>query len=394
MEEKTVAKFAQIHTLRSYPAALLNRDNTGYAKSLVYGGEPRTRISSQSVKRSWRLYDGKYAPSRIEGVEDSVRSRNVVTGRVMEGVEGDDSVLKAVDAAFNVGVYGEKGESLESRQTLLLGSREVEFLRSRAQEIADGAGSDAEKAKEEAKLLFADRPKNGERKNMKAFRAQTLMPGGLSAALFGRMDTSDPDANIQASVHVSHSFTVHKVESVTDFFTAVDDLPAKASRTSHIGSSELNSGLYYGYAVIDVPTLVSNVEGVPYADWESADRKLAAKIAGRMLWLASTVSPSAKLGPTAPYSWADFMLVEVGDAQPRSLASAFRSPVSGSLDDAAGALSEYVGSMDAIYGVEFERRFFSSGSGEVPGAKRSSIREMEEWLEKAIERGEAVLRDG
>jgi len=41
----TDARFVQIHTLHSYPAALLNRDDSGLAKRIPYGGVVRTRIS-------------------------------------------------------------------------------------------------------------------------------------------------------------------------------------------------------------------------------------------------------------------------------------------------------------------------------------------------------------
>ena len=45
-----------------------------------------------------------------------------------------------------------------------------------------------------------------------------------------------------------------------------------------------------------------------------------------LIHLIATVSPGAKLGSTAPYSYADLMLIEIGTRQPRSLANAFRKP--------------------------------------------------------------------
>ena len=38
-------RFLQFHTLHSYPAALLNRDASGLAKKLTFGGHVRTRVS-------------------------------------------------------------------------------------------------------------------------------------------------------------------------------------------------------------------------------------------------------------------------------------------------------------------------------------------------------------
>ena len=51
----TTPRFLQIHTLHSYPAALLNRDDSGLAKRMPFGGAVRTRISSQCLKRHWRV---------------------------------------------------------------------------------------------------------------------------------------------------------------------------------------------------------------------------------------------------------------------------------------------------------------------------------------------------
>ena len=51
----SLPRFIQIHTLHTYPAALINRDDAGLAKRLPYGGAVRTRISSQCLKRHWRV---------------------------------------------------------------------------------------------------------------------------------------------------------------------------------------------------------------------------------------------------------------------------------------------------------------------------------------------------
>ncbi len=68
------ARFIQIHTLTSYPASLLNRDDAGFAKRIPFGGFTRTRISSQCLKRHWRTYSGDGALTELPA-EMSVRSR-------------------------------------------------------------------------------------------------------------------------------------------------------------------------------------------------------------------------------------------------------------------------------------------------------------------------------
>lgn len=115
----TIPRFLQIHTLHSYPAALLNRDDSGLAKRMPFGGSFRTRISSQCLKRHWRVAEDEFSLSSIDGVEDVVRSRNVVDRRVMDGLgakmNASEEVLTAVEQAFQIGVYGDKGNTESGR---------------------------------------------------------------------------------------------------------------------------------------------------------------------------------------------------------------------------------------------------------------------------------------
>lgn len=52
-----MSQFIQLHLLTSYPPANLNRDDTGRPKTARMGGFDRLRISSQSLKRHWRVSD-------------------------------------------------------------------------------------------------------------------------------------------------------------------------------------------------------------------------------------------------------------------------------------------------------------------------------------------------
>ena len=58
-----IPRFLQIHTLHSYPAALLNRDDSGRAKRMPFGGAVRTRISSQCLK--WPGGEKQAGPMRV-----------------------------------------------------------------------------------------------------------------------------------------------------------------------------------------------------------------------------------------------------------------------------------------------------------------------------------------
>ena len=50
----------------------------------------------------------------------------------------------------------------------------------------------------------------------------------------------------------------------------VDDLQREDedAGAAHIGDMELTAGLFYGYVVIDMPGLVSNLEGCKAEEWD------------------------------------------------------------------------------------------------------------------------------
>ena len=390
----TTPRFLQIHTLHSYPAALLNRDDSGLAKRMPFGGAVRTRISSQCLKRHWRMAQDEFAIRSIAGATSALRSRNIVERKVIKPLrdanEIESGILDAVENAFNVGVYGSSGTTETGRQPLLLGLPEVEYLQEKAAAICAEHPDDAKAAGDAATLLFNNR--RGEGNNFAAFRDAARLPGGLEGALFGRMVTSDPGANIEAAIHVAHAFTVHAEESESDYFSVVDDLQCEDedAGAAHIGDMELTAGLFYGYVVVDVPGLVSNLEGSDAGEWESADRDLAGKVVEHLTHLIATVSPGAKLGSTAPYSCADLMLIEAGSRQPRSLANAYREPARARIEAAAKKLAGHLGKLDAAYGGREVRRIMSVEDCEIPNAERLCLDDLATWAADAVRNGAAV----
>lgn len=387
----TIPRFLQIHTLHSYPAALLNRDDSGLAKRMPYGGSVRTRISSQCLKRHWRVAEDEFALHNIPNAEEAVRSRDIVSRRVMEPLRNasnaSEEVFNAIEEAFQKGVYGDKGTKRSDRQPLLLGLPEVEFLRGEAHSICVEHANNAKDAGDAAAALF-----NGQSSNFRAFRETASLPGGLEGALFGRMVTSDPAANIDAAIHVAHAFTVHPEESESDYFSVVDDLQGDEDDpgAAHIGDMELTAGLFYGYVVVDLPGLVSNLEGCDAQEWDNADKSLAGKVIEHLVHLIATVSPGAKLGSTAPYSYAELMLIEAGSRQPRSLANAFRCPSPAQTADAAAALAGYLTQLDNAYGVREARRVMSVVDCDIPKADCLCLDDLASWAASAVQSGETA----
>ena len=365
-------RFLQIHTLTPYTAALLNRDDAGLAKRLPYGGVMRTRISSQCLKRHWRVAEDPHALHALDGAEAAQRSRELVTKQVIEPLKSNfpEDVVGALESDFQIAVYGNKGTSKSSRQTLLLGDPEIRWLSREAERLATESNGSADAAKD-----GVTRWRKDFRANIKAMRDQTALPAGIEGALFGRMVTSDPNANITAPVHVAHAFTVHAEEAEDDYFTAVDDLSGDEPGADTIQETELTSGLFYGYVVVDMPGLLQNVSG---------DADLAGDVLHNLIYLIAEMSPGAKLGSTAPYGRASMVLLEAGDRQPRSLASAFAKPCAPVAAEAVGALAEHLKLLDDAYATEEERLIMSLASIDVPRAARGSLADLAKWARRLL----------
>ena len=395
-------RFLQIHTLTSYPAALLNRDDAGFAKRISFGGAVRTRVSSQCLKRHWRTNEGPHSLENLD-VPMSVRSRLTFDQCIARPLteEGLDSALvEAATILVRDLVLGkskkkkkeEDTSALQTGQLTVLGWPEVRFLKEKVRALCTEVGEEKD-PKAQLKRL-KDIAKNCFDREAKKNLAGLKNAAGLDASLFGRMATSDLLARGDAAVHVAHSLTVHKEETESDYFSAVDDLQASVGQlgSGHINATELTSGLYYGYVVVDVSLLVSNLTGVPQKDWRGADRELAASVVERLIHLIATVSPGAKLGATAPYSVASLLLVEAGDSQPRTLANAFLKPVSPNqnlLKQTYSALQEYLTDVDSMYELKLNRRLAAIGphqllTSKVSGLTTSPLSTVSSWAANQI----------
>lgn len=393
-------RFIQIHTLHTYPAALLNRDDAGLAKRLPLGNAVRTRISSQCLKRHWRMTDDQFALSRLD-VPMAVRSRGtleLISQRIQANGIAAPLAQAAAEALRDAGLLDKGGkdkkgeDALKTGQAVLLGKPEIDYLVSRCSELVSTCTDE-----KTLKADIANALKN-EKKNIEALKHGS----GLESALFGRMVTSDVLASRDAAIYVAHAFTVHQAQVENDYFTVVDDLLREAGELGSAGifDTELASGLYYGYVVVDVRQLVENLEGEDFKDCFSPDtpaerRELAGRVVENLLHLIATVSPGAKRGSTAPFDWAKFVLVEAGDWQPRSLAGAFHDALP--LEDKSnpgtirqrtvGRLAREIAALDDAYGAPLARRFLSLDPVEIAGAERTNLNKLGEWIKEVVHQG-------
>lgn len=384
----TEARFLQFHWLASYPAALLNRDDAGLAKRIPFGGATRARVSSQCQKRRFRMAGALELKNAGEtnawalqnlGVPMGVRTKEIIEDRIMPGATGkspaSEDIAEAVKLELLKGLYAKEAKDPKKRQALFFGQPEIDFL----VDLASAALSQPDAA---SAATAMEASLKAQRQNMNALKNGA----GLESALFGRMVTSDPASNRDAAIHVAHAFTVHTIERELDFMTVVDDLKNREegddAGAAGVFDMELASGLYYGYVVVDVPLLVSNLSG---------DREIAAKVVEHLLHLIAQVSPGAKKGSTAPYAWAENMLVESGDRQPRTLANAFRDPVSLKTNRLAEATLDKMGAhlagLDAAYGDGEARRQLAVGEERLPDIDVLPLDDLAIWAADRVRAG-------
>jgi len=394
------ARFVQIHTLTSYPASLLNRDDAGFAKRMPFGGAVRTRVSSQCLKRHWRVYDGDNGLGSIDAPE-SVRSRisferYIVEPLVREGV-GEQvarvAAQKIVGKVFGSEAKKEKAEKkggkknseqdgagaldpVSTAQVTVLGRPELDYLCELAREAVRDAGGDADKVEKAVDI----RMKNDKelRKNIQALKPGSL-EAGLGAALFGRMVTGDVLARTDAAIHVAHAMTVHGQMTESDYFSAIDDLVREDGEqgSGHINASELTSGVFYGYVVIDVNGLLENL---------GDDRRLAGDVVQKLVHMIATVSPGAKKGSTAPYAYSHLVLVESGRAQPRTLQNAFLEPVRTSgniIENSYRAVAQHLSDLDEMYGKSEQRAHAGLRTGELFEGRMDLVG-LSEWAKARV----------
>lgn len=360
--------FLQVHFLTSYHASLLNRDDAGLAKRIIFGGEPRLRVSSQAQKRHWREWMIKHTKLPSGWRTREFFSRVIFKRLIDEGLEEQKARQLTLD--FAKGILHAAGErdaldpqTLQMKQPVLFGKPEADYF-VRLLKEADKQGDEA------AAKTYLDEKIKAMKDNIQALLKQAGLkdlPAGFEGALFGRFVTSDILARPDAPVHVAHAFTTHALETEVDFFTVVDDL-AREEETgaAHANDMELGAGIFYGYVVVDVPLLMRNLTGCDCKDWRSQDPEDARALLDLLIHAITQVTPGAKLGATAPYARAECVVLETGTSQPRSLANAFLRPVSlggrtHPMVRSSEAMASYIQALEAMYGKpEDEKRYVST----------------------------------
>jgi CRISPR system Cascade subunit CasC len=327
-----MSRFLQLHVLTAYPPSNLNRDDTGRPKSATFGGAPRLRISSQSLKRAWRE-SSVFATDLANhlGIRTQRLGEEIERHLIDSGISADKALSAARAVAEHFGKLKPEKDPNPARteQLAFVSPEERSAAIAAAERIAKGEGG--------------------------AIAAKDLLQHADTAAdiaMFGRMLADNPKFNREAAVQVAHAITTHRATIEDDFYTAVDDLKTAAedAGAGFMGELGFGSGVFYLYACIDLGLLQQNLNDTA---------ALAGSACKALAVAAATVSPSGKQASFAALARAHYILAERGEAQPRTLAGAFLKPVTG--DDLAAtsiaALRSWRDNLDRAYGPAASERF-------------------------------------
>lgn len=325
-----MTQFIQLHVLTSYPPSNLNRDDMGRPKTARMGNAERLRISSQSLKRHWRV-------SEVfeEALADHIGTRTKRIG-------------------------------VEVQKTLLDAGVKDKIATDSAKKIAEQFGKVSSKRPPEIEQLVHISP--AEKQAIDALVQQIIESGevptdtdlgllkqdsmAVDIALFGRMLASKPKFNIEAACQVAHAISVQQVAIEDDYFTAVDDLNnhEEDAGAAHIGETNFAAAVFYQYVCINTDLLLDNLNG---------NTELAEKALSALIESITTVAPSGKQNSFGSRAFASYAMAEKGNMQPRSLSVAYLRPINTDnvLGDAIDSLHLHQQKFDSVYGNCADSRY-------------------------------------
>ena len=337
----------EFHLLQNLAPSCLNRDDTNSPKECEFGGVRRARISSQCIKRSIRRY---FRSSELLAPELLATRTKRLADEVVKRLarDGRDATLarRAVVTALAGGGLRVKDDGL-TEYLLFLGESEIAGLTQvvsdhwspltssvvAAADAGDGRRRTARKDKADAR---------GAVPAPVATAVERVLDGGRAAdlALFGRMLADAPDRSIDAACQVAHAISTNRLAMEIDFYTAVDDLKARAENAGAdmIGTIEFNSSCFYRYANIDTAQLRCNLGG---------DRELTQKTISAFLRASVNALPTGRQASMAAHNPPDLVLAVVRSFGQWSLANAFLKPVR---PDGNGLMANSIDALQAYYG--------------------------------------------
>ncbi|MEY8040063.1 type I-E CRISPR-associated protein Cas7/Cse4/CasC [Saccharopolyspora cebuensis] len=313
------------------PVSSLNRDDLGAPKSATFGGVPRARVSSQSLKRAARDEFTKHGLSNVDLGDRTKRIIFAALDLLNDDHQADrraTDILAAGLAELGFGVV----DTRRSQYLLFVGKKAAHALVEYCEKNWDSLTKVVEAAEKEAKKAASKKKTGADKdpvatftksKTKDAEATRKLLDASCAAdiGLFGRMIADNTEFNIAAASQVAHALSTHAATTEFDYYTAVDDLKKNDEPGADmIGTIDFNSACYYRYANLDLNQLRENLVG---------DGELVAKAARAWLGAFIDSTPTGKQSTTAARTMPETLLGTVRDRGAWNLANAFLKPVTG-----------------------------------------------------------------
>lgn len=381
-----------LHLLQNHAPSNLNRDDNGDPKDAIFGGVRRARISSQSLKRTMRhsdifkqYFDGLDVGATRSKLPVLVEKYLRSSGKIDE--IGQDGLQKILVQASRIGKAGRtpadsddeagssnSAENVEKSQLMFLTNPEIKDLSDKLVELLTRQFPRKDKkTKKETQITFE--MLSGD--ELQDELGTLVEQHSVDIAMFGRMTTSSPFKDIEASVQIAHAISTHRLEQEFDFFTAVDDLSTEPG-AGLLGETAFNSATYYKYFNIHWEGLIANLQG---------EEALALKTVQALIHAAMVSIPSGKQNSFAAHNLADWALVEIRPQNiALSYANAFVKPVRPTaqlslLDASVAAITDYISKIDQMYQLPVKRAYISTLGVSLDGAERfDSLPHILAWL--------------
>jgi CRISPR system Cascade subunit CasC len=344
--------FLDVHALQTVPPSNLNRDDTGAPKTALYGGVPRARVSSQAWKRATRTYfadEHLLNPSelgvRTKKIVEVLAERITSLDPALEGTALTlaDETVKA--AGFKTEVPKRKADAAkaggpealpEAKYLVFLSARQLDGL---ARCAVDGAGDITAYLKE--------------KKNKDKIKEIADGRHSVDIALFGRMVADAADFNVDAAVQVAHAISVHRAETESDYYTAVDDKNTdEETGAGMIGTIDFNSSTLYRYAALGVHQLAANL-GQGLRDEEPRTEPVRRAVEAFVHSFVASL-PTGKINTFGHHTLPDAVIVKLRTTRPISFVAAFEDPVQGyqggHVREASDRLAAYIPDIERAYG--------------------------------------------
>lgn len=374
-------QYLSVHVLETLAAALPVRDENGQAKSLVFGGDTRTMITSQARRRAERTHSRNRANSGqgpLAGYTMGLRTREwaLLTANSLMSRHNwsrDAAIDTARTCLEGTGLkFGDKPNTVNLTKVLLFapdnaGERIADYIEDHREAVMAWVTEYLEvkrkKAEEEEKRRVAARKKRANKaevvadedeggsepeaadlppipKEIKAAALAALAPrDAIDIALYGRFLAEIAESpNVDGAIQTAHAFTVHPAEHIDDFYAAADDAKLERKRNAldyldvaddagagMTGYQSLISGTFYRHGVLDRRRLVTNLRA---AGMNAEDAARAAEAAeAEFLEAFVNAFPEAKRNSTASTGTLPNLVLVSEGARPFNYAATFENSV-------------------------------------------------------------------